>query len=442
MDLGRDNINKIFMKYLAATFGGALISNIYTIVDCIVAGQYEGPVASAALATIAPLWNILFSVGLLFGIGGGVLLSQSRGAGDSGKGNRIFSASVICTVSVIIPVWLAVIFFDRQLLTFFGADREILPYALEYVQWLKLAAPLFTLGQVASVFIKNDGSPGITTAATVAGGVFNIAGDYYFVFTCDMGISGAGLATAIGQVIHIAILFSYFFTKKCGLRLVRPAGFKSMLKPIIATGFASFIVDIALGVVSTIFNNQIMFYLGADALAVYGVIVNVSTMVQCFGYGIGQAVQPIIAYNYGAKKPERIDETLKISAVFSFGLSALCFAFVMAFPKQITSFFMSATPSVLAAAPGIMRRYFPAFIFLIYNVVSTYYFQAILARGTSIFISVLRSVVLSSAMIYILPALFGGNALWIAMPVTEAAVFAVVAVCINRQRKRVYKELS
>lgn len=169
--------------------------------------------------------------------------------------------------------------------------------------------------------------PALATGAVLAGGIFNIFGDYFFVFVCDMGAYGAGLATAIGSAISFLAMLSHFFMKKNTLRLVRPERLLYKLKEITVTGFSTFFIDVAMGILTILFNRQIMIYLGTNALAVYGVIVNISTFVQCCSYSVGQASQPIISTNFGAGKGDRIRETLKYAlgtaAFFSLFWTAL-----------------------------------------------------------------------------------------------------------------------
>lgn len=118
--------------------------------------------------------------------------------------------------------WGLVLFAPVPMLTLFGADSRLLPLALEYLHYVRFAAPLFVLGQFLSAMLRNDGAPALATAATLAGGIFNVFGDYFFVFVMDMGIQGAGLATALGQVLSVLLQCSHFFSRRCGLKLVIP----------------------------------------------------------------------------------------------------------------------------------------------------------------------------------------------------------------------------
>ena len=403
-------------------------------------GQYHGPEGSAALAVVAPVWNIIYSLGLLMGIGGSVLFSTVRGRADGsiGESNEYFTASVIGSVILAGAIWLIIIFFDRNLMVIFGAQGNTLTLAREYVLPVKAAIPFFLFNQMLAAYLRNDKNPALATGAVLAGGIFNIFGDYFFVFTCDMGAFGAGLATAIGSALSFLVMLSHFFTKKNTLRLVRPEGLVRKLKKITATGFSTFFIDVAMGILTILFNRQIMVYLGTNALSVYGVIVNISTFVQCCAYSVGQASQPIISTNFGAGRGDRIRETLKYTlgtvAVFSIFWTVV----TMALPNVFIRIFMSPTPEVLEIAPGIMRCYGISFLLLPLNVFSTYYFQALMKPKTAFIASVARGLVISGVLIYLLPAVFSGNAIWFAMPVTELAV----AVYVTRQMIKNTKQLD
>ena len=313
MNFLTDRIRTIYFKYLAATFGSALISSIYGVVDAAMVGQYQGPTGTAALAVVSPVWNIIYSLGLLTGIGGSVLFSMLRGqsAENKSKSNEYFTAAVIGTVLLALLTWVTIIFFDRPLLTLFGAEETLLPLAQRYMLPVKFVVPSFLFTQLLSAFLRNDGEPELATKAVLFGGVFNVFGDYFFVFVMDLGIMGAGIATAMGSVFSLFIMLTHFFKKKNTLRLVKPTRLVSMLGAIAKTGFSTFFIDVAMGILTTLFNRQILKYLGTDALSVYGIIINISTFVQCCAYSIGQASQPILSANYGAGKKDRIGETLK-----------------------------------------------------------------------------------------------------------------------------------
>ena len=429
MDFLSSNIKNIYFKYFTAAFGSALITSIYSIVDMAMVGQYHGPEGSAALAVVAPVWNIIYSLGLLMGIGGSVLFSTIRGTseGQEKKSNEYFTASVIGSVILATVIWLVVIFFDRELLILFGAQEHTLSLAQEYVAPIKFAIPLFLFNQMLTAYLRNDKNPALATGAVLAGGIFNVFGDYFFVFTCDMGAYGAGLATAIGSAITFVGMLSHFFRKRNTLRLVRPSRLLLKLKEISITGFSTFFIDVAMGILTILFNRQIMNYLGTNALAVYGVIVNISTFAQCCAYSVGQASQPIISTNFGAGRGDRIRQTLKYALGTTVFFSVLWTVLSLAVPNLFIRIFMTPTPEVLQIAPGIFRCYGISFLLLPLNIFSTYYFQALMKPKAAFIVSVARGFLISGILIYLLPVVAGADSIWFTMPITEALV-AIYAV--------------
>ena len=432
MDLLCGNIKTLYFKYLSAAFGSALISSIYGIVDMAMVGQYQGPDGTAALAVVMPVWNIIYSLGLLMGIGGSVLFSTLRGESKENlrRSNEYFTAAVIGAVVLAAVAWAGLIFFDKQLLTLFGAKDNLLPLAREYVLPVKFVVPLFLFNQMLAAFLRNDGDPGLATKAVLIGGIFNVFGDYFCVFTLDWGLFGAGFATASGSALTFLVMLTHFFGKKNTLTLTKPSQLAGKLREITVTGFSTFFIDVAMGILTILFNRQILKYLGTDALSVYGIIINISTFVQCCAYSVGQAVQPIISTNYGAGKGSRIRETLRLALYTTAAFALFWTALSFAAPNLYIRVFMSPTPEILAIAPAIIRVYALSFLLLPLNIFSTYYFQSIMQPRAALIVSVARGLVISGILILLLPVLTGPDSLWFAMPVTEllTAVYTIFAI--------------
>lgn len=434
LDFLKDRIKPMYFKYLAAAFGSSLISSIYGVVDMAMVGQYQGPEGTAALAIVSPVWNIIYSLGLLMGIGGSVLFSTLRGQSDkdTSRSNEYFTAALLGTLLLSLVAWLGIIFFDRELLLFFGAEETLLPLAQRYILPVKFAVPSFLLTQLCSAFLRNDGNPSLATKAVIFGGVFNVFGDYFLVFTLDMGIFGAGLATVLGSVASLIIMCTHFFRKRNTLRLVRPTKLLTKWKEITVTGFSTFFIDVAMGILTVLFNRQILKYLGTDALSVYGIIINISTFVQCCAYSIGQASQPIISTNYGAGQGKRIQEVLRYAIGTSIVFGLVWTLAALAVPNGFVRIFMTPTEAILSIAPAIIRSYGISFLLLPLNIFSTYYFQAIMKPTASFCVSVARGALISGLLIFLLPAIAPANSIWFAMPITEAIVAIFVVVLMVR----------
>lgn len=437
MDLLRDDVRKTYRRYLAAAFGSSFISTIYSFVDMIVVGQYQGPSGTAALALISPVWNIIFSLGMLFGIGGSVHFGMLRGEKDnvSGTENRYFTSALYVTGTLSALIMTVLLCFDGAIFRALGAEGELLTLALDYFRPVRFAVPCYMLGQVVAAFLRNDNDPGLATAAVLIGGLFNVFGDCYFTFVLDMGLFGAGLATAIGSALTLAIMLTHFFKRENTLRLVPIRQLSGTVGRMIETGFSAFFADLAMGIVTALLNRGIVRYAGTDALAVYGVIVYVGTCAQCSAYSVGQAAQPLFSINFGARKWDRIRQT-QTCAIRSVIVFSLFWTGVsMAFPEQIVRIFMDATPGVLEIAPTIIRIYATSFLLLPFNIYSAYYFQSIMRARAALWLAVARGLVISGGLILLLPLIFKATGLWIAMPITDAITFAATLFLTIRYTK-------
>ena len=437
MDLLRDDVRKTYRRYLAAAFGSSIIRTLYSFVDMIVVGQYQGPSGTAALALISPVWNIIFSLGMLFGIGGSVHFGMLRGEKDNvpGTENRYFTSALYVTGTLSALIMTVLLCFDGAIFRALGAEGELLTLALDYFRPVRFAVPCYMLGQVVAAFLRNDNDPGLATAAVLIGGLFNVFGDCYFTFVLDMGLFGAGLATAIGSALTLAIMLTHFFKRKNTLRLVPIRQLSGTVGRMIETGFSAFFADLAMGIVTALLNRGIVRYAGTDALAVYGVIVYVGTCAQCSAYSVGQAAQPLFSINFGARKWDRIRQT-QTCAIRSVIVFSLFWTGVsMAFPEQIVRIFMDATPGVLEIAPTIIRIYATSFLLLPFNIYSAYYFQSIMRARAALWLAVARGLVISGGLILLLPLIFKATGLWIAMPITDAITFAATLFLTIRYTK-------
>lgn len=431
MEMTEKPIKQLYFKYLLAAFGSALVGAIYTLVDMAVIGQYAGPTGTAAITLVLPVWSFICSLGILTGIGGSVLYSNARGEGGTDKANAMFTTAVIATALIAAIMWALMFFFDEPLLRFLGSEGELLDIGLEYLKPLKASIPAFIFSQMLAAFPRNDSDPGLATFAVVFTSILNVIGDYVLTFTFNMGVYGAALATALSNILSVCIMLSHFFKKTNTLRLVRPIRLIPTTGRILALGFSVFFVDLAMGIMTMLYNKRILQLLSNDALSVFGAIASLTTVVQCCSYSIGQAAQPILSTNFGAGKTDRIRQVLKYGITTSVIFGAFWMIVTMALPSTIIQLFMDATDSVLAIAPTILRKYAISYLFAPFTLFATYYFQSILKVRTSLGISLSRGLIVGGLMLYILPALFGADSLWFAMPVAEISVAIVTSLLMR-----------
>lgn len=422
MDLLNSKVRPMYFQYLAAASGSALVASIFGMVDAMMVGKYHGPSGNAALAIFAPLWSLIFSLGLLAGIGGSVLFANKRGSGNEKEAQEHFTLSILYGVALSVLAMLIIGLFNEPLFRFFGADDELLVMAQKYLKPIFFAIPCCVFSNILSAYLRNDNNPNLATIAVIVGSIFNCFGDYFCVFVLDLGIFGAGLATAIGQYVAIIMMLVHFFRRKNTLHFVKPTCALRKLCHISVVGFSTAISDLAMGIIGILFNRQIMKYLGTDALAVYGILAQVTPFAQCLAYGAGQAAQPIISQNLGAGQYARIRECLQYGLYTCAGMGIFWAAVTLLAPNFFVNFFMTPTPAVLEIAPGIIRAYGISYILLPFNLFATYYFQAMMKANISMIASLARGAVISGGMILLLPMIAGANSIWYAMLITEILV--------------------
>lgn len=437
VNLLRDDVKKTFFILLASAIGSSVISTLYSTVDMICVGRYCKHIGTAALSCINPMWPLMISVGYMAGVGGSVMMANRRGAGDRGTGNQYFTLSVMFALVWSVTVFVAMTVFDDELLIFFGAkDPEILACAKEYLKSIAIISPTFTMCGCLAAFMRNDGEAVVPVVGTVIGGVTNIILDIFLVFDfgMGMGMAGAGLATSIGQTVAFLIILSYYFRKKCNVKLSFPTKIPRKLWSIVTVGFSAFLLEVSFGAVTTVFNNLISENLTSTHLAVFGTVSTVVVLFCCLFNGVGTALQPIAASNFGAGAHTRVKKALVISIVAAVVLGLGFFAVLTLFPEFILQTYIdvSENPKILEIGPDILRVYGAALPVTGITVVSTFYFQSVLKQHMSVTLSLLRGLILPYLFVCLLPSFFGGNydVIWWSIPITEFVTFAVAVICL------------
>lgn len=428
VDVLNGKLNKTYFTILFSAIASTIVTTVYSTVDMICVGHYAGPDGAASIACINPLWALMFAFGVLTGVGGAVMMSNRRGAGNEKAANEYFTVAVVCCLifsAVLVTVYAI---FLEPLLRLFGATGHVLELSVDYMRYMLFSVPTFTLCACFATFARNDGEALIPTVATVVGGVLNIFLDVFLVFTCDMGVKGAGLATGIGQAVAFLIVLSYFFTKKCNLKLTKVEHIPSILSKIVTVGFAAFLIEITSGVTSAVHNILITEHLSNAHLAVYGTTATLIIMFVCLFNGIGTAMQPLVATAYGANNTERVRKTLRLAFLTAAVMSAVFFCACQLFPETILKIYMDVDASVLAVGPRIVRLYSISLLVVGFSMVCNYYFQSTLMRGACVLISMLRGLLLPILFVFTLPLIFGYDFIWLAVPAGEILTTLVALI--------------
>lgn len=429
VDLLNGKLNKTYFTMLFSAIASTIVTTIYSTVDMICIGHYAGPDGAASVACANPLWALMFAFGVLTGVGGSVMMNNRRGAGNEKAANEYFTVAVITCIILAVLIVTTYAIFLEPLLILFGGTGNVLDLAVDYMTSMLFAVPTFTMCACLATFARNDGEALIPTVATVVGGVINIFLDIFLVFTCDLGVKGAGLATGIGQFVAFLIVLSYYFTKKCKLKFTKVDKFPEILLRIVTVGLAAFVIEITSGVTTAVHNITITEHLGQSHLAVYGTVSTLVIMFWCLFNGIGTAMQPLVATAFGAGNKDRVKKTLKLAFLTALVMSALFFATCQLFPETILRIYMDVTDDVLAIGPRIVRMYSICLLAMGFGMVFNYYFQSTLMRSACTLTSVLRGLVFPVALVLTLPLLFGYDSIWLAIPIGEI-ITAVIALFV------------
>ena len=439
VDLLNGKLNKTYFTMLFSAIASTIVTTIYSTVDMICVGHYAGPDGAASIACANPLWALMFAFGVMTGVGGSVMMSNRRGAGNEKAANEFFTVAVItCIILSAVLVTVYSIFLE-PLLVLFGGKGNVLKLSVDYMQSMLFAVPTFTMCACLSSFARNDGEALIPTVATIIGGVINAFLDVFLVFTCDMGVSGAGLATGIGQFVAFLVVLSYFFTKKCKLRFTKIDNIPGTLFHIVTVGLSAFMIEITSGITSAVHNITITEHLGNAHFAVYGTVSTVIIMFYCLFNGIGTAMQPLVATAFGAGNTDRVKKTLKLGFLTALVMSVLFFSVAELFPETILRIYMDVNDEVLAVGPGIVRAYSLCLLFMGYGMVFNYYFQSTLMRYACVLTSTLRGLIFPVSFVLLLPLAFGYNSIWLGVPIAEFLT-ALIALCIFIPKFKKLKE--
>ncbi len=440
-DLLYADINKTFLKYLIPAVGGMLGTSLYVLGDTMIVGRALGGVGLAALNVGIPLNNVFNGMGLLFGIGGATALSINKGRQDTEELNDIFSKSMIMAFIVGVILTLIRIFFLDDLGYMLGASRDTIGFVKDYLGFLMSFSIAFLLNVSLTVFVRNDGAPKLAMAAMLTGSIMNVILDYIFVFIFGWGMKGVGLATGLAPVIGLTILSSHFIRRKNKIRIILPKPDFKIIRRIISNGASSFIIELSAGIVIFAFNIALARIIGDIGISAYSIIANLSLIFAAIFIGIGQAIQPIVSYNFGAEKMDRVYKTVKLAIYTSFGMGLLFYSIGLFFPKFLVSIFIDADPQLLSLAVRGIRIYFLAFILMGLNVVLTSFIQAKEHGRVSFTISILRGFLLVMVFLIILPKFIGINGVWFTLPLAELVTSIISILYFKKYRKAIFYSL-
>ena len=449
--LGEEKVGKLLAKFSIPCILSLLISALYNIVDQIFIGNSNvGAIGNTATTIVFPLTCIALAFSLMLGDGTASFMSLSSGKGENDKIHKAVGTT-ICT-GIIISVLFLVISFPllSQILTFFGARSEkALSYSLEYGRIILIGIPFYILMNILNSIIRADGSPKTAMISMVLGAVINIVLDAIFINALNMGLTGAALATIIGQIVSFFISLGYIFRPKTfKLKLTSFKLEFNMLLNVLKLGFSSFLTQASIVIVSIVSMNMLAKYgvqskYGSDdPQAIMGIVMKVFTIVINIAVGIAAGAQPIIEYNYGAKNYKRVKKLLSLILVLNLILGIISTILFELIPDKIIQIFGSNTQNKdLYLEFGILtiRIYLAFIIFTLIQKVTAIYLQAVGEPVKATILSLIRDVIIIIPSMIILPKFLGIIGILYSSWVTDIVSIIITVIFLIFEYKKLNK---
>ena len=441
--LGTEPIGRLLLRFSIPAITGMLVSALYSVVDRIFIGQAVGEMALGGLSLVMPLMTISFAFAMLFGIGAANMISMRLGQGRKQDAENalahcfflLFGAGILMTV-------LGTIFLD-PILSLMGAEEgsQSLAYARSYFRVILFASVFGLLSFGLSHCTRAQGFPIITMIALLIGALLNILLDALFIMVFGWGVEGAGWATVIAQGASMAWLLRFCIGRKAGVRLnlktFRPSF--AIVAQIMSFGSAHFLFQVTMSAVQLLYNIS-MFRYGAElglaeggdiALAGKNIVVVIHMLILMPVFGINQGAQPLLGYNYGAKKFGRVLRVYRLAVVAGTAVCVAGFAAAMLFPGQLVGMFVTdGDPALMYFAPRTMRIMFLLLPFAAFTIISTTFFVVTGRPKMSIFLAMLRQCLLLVPFIFVFGRIWGLWGVIAAAPVSDALALLVTGAMI------------
>lgn len=424
--LADERIGRLLFKLTLPAFFGMVVMTLYNVVDTIFIGQYVGPLGIAGLSIVFPIQMLAMGIGQMSGMGGASLISRLLGAGQNDRAQLALGNSISSMVLLAVAVMVAGEINPDFWLRLIGASEDILPYAREYLVIILVGMIFMSLSMALNGLIRAEGNARVAMTGMIIGAGLNIALDAIFIIPLDMGIKGAAWATVIAQFISVVYFVRYYYSKKSIFRITKKDLIPNIgiLKPIYAIGSASLAMTLA-GSLSAILVNRVLGSYGGDyAISTFGIVNRIMMFAIMPGMVIGQGLQPILGYNYGAKRYKLALRSIKIAVIWtvSMGLVAFCLLFFL--PDVFIRIFTPDAQLIDMAVHASKRVFF--FLYLIgVGFIGSLIFQSLGKAVISIITSLARPALFLVPTVLILPRFMGLDGVWWAFAMTDALTVAL-----------------
>lgn len=441
--LGYEKIPKLLKQFAIPSVIAMLVSSLYNIVDQIFIGHGVGYLGNAATNVAYPLTTICLAIALLIGIGSASRYSLYLGRKEEENAARVVGNGVCMMFTFGILYAIIIELLLEPMLNAFGATPDVLPYAISYTRITAVGMPLLIVTNAMSNLARADGSPKYSMTSMVIGAVVNTILDPIFIFVFKMGVSGAAIATVIGQVCSFLYAIRYLKQFKCVT--LKKEYFRLGISESLSTaslGISNSMNQVAITFVQIVLNNSLTHYgelsiYGSDIpLAANGIVMKTNGILMAFIIGLSQGMQPIIGFNYGAKQYDRVRKTYKIAVGCSLVITSIGFIMFQCFPRQILSIFGSGDELYYQFAIRFMR----IFLFMIMangvQVLSSNLFSAIGKPLKGLVLSMTRQVLFLIPLILILPTFMGIDGVLFAAPIADTMAIIVTSIFVFIELKK------
>ena len=442
-ELGTEKIGKLLKQYAIPAIIAMTASSLYNMVDSIFIGHGVGAYAIAGLAITFPLMNLGAAFGSLVGVGAASLISMLLGERNYGMAQKVFGNVITLNLLIGLIYTIVVLLFLDPILIFFGGSEQTLPYAREYMVIILWGNMITHMYFGLNAILRAAGFPKRAMYATIFTVVLNTVLDPVFIYVFDMGISGAAIATVLSQFIALCIQLKWFSNKNDVLHFKK--GIYNLIprisKDILAIGASPFLMNVAACFIVILINSGLKKYSGDLAIGAYGIINRVAFIFVMIVMGLNQGMQPIVGYNYGAKKFDRVHKTLVTTILLATGVTTFGFLIAELFPKLFIVMFTTESELIDIAEKG-MRIIFMFFPIVGFQMVTTNFFQSVGMAGKSIFLSLSRQLIFLAPCLVILPIFFDVTGIWMSMAVADALASIIAAFMLTNQIKQFKRAIN
>ena len=439
--LGTDKITPLLFKLSIPAMIGMISNALYNVIDTVFVGHGAGSLAIGGLTIAFPFQLIIGAFALMYGVGAASVISRRLGEGRPDEaaiaGANAFILTLITSVLILIIGQL----FLEKILLIFGATTDILPYAISYMRIILLGAPFLSFTMCSNNILRSEGLAKMSMNIMILGTILNLILDPIFIFVFKMGIKGAAVATIISQIVGASYALSIFLRGKSTLKF-RLHIFKLKvvyIKEIVLLGLATFIRQIGTSFMALAVNNMVKIYGGDLAIAAFGMVNKLLALVLMPIFGMNQGLQPIIGYNFGAKKYDRVKDALK-KAIFITTLIGLTFSIVaLIMPRTILKMF-TVDSDLLDLGVVALRIIISSMVLLGIQTCGTTFFQALGKSFASIILGMSRQFIILIPLVLILPKFLGLIGVWIAFPSADIIAALTTAIWLLIELKKLLKE--